>query len=250
MDTVLSVRNLGFRYGDEIVFSDVCFDVYRGDFVAVIGANGSGKSTLMRIVVGELSPPQGGVSLFGGPCGAFGDWPRIGYLPQRGSAVGGVASPGSGFPMTAKEIVVSNLYSKINRFHFPKREHIEKAMSALDKTGMGKFADRLVTDLSGGQRQRVMLARALVCDPELLLLDEPTTGVDADTIKSFFELLTVLAGSGGMSIMINTHDMARAAQYASRVLCIENGTLVEIGMDQVGEELLHRHKHPEPTGIC
>jgi ABC-type Mn/Zn transport systems, ATPase component len=109
---------------------------------------------------------------------------------------------------------------------------------------MASYARRLIGELSGGQQQRVMLARVLVNDPEIMLLDEPTTGVDAQTAQSLYELLARLNRETGLTIMMATHDIGRAVNYVSRILCLEEGSLVELGKAQVHEELLHKHKHP------
>ncbi|MDR2180676.1 MAG: ABC transporter ATP-binding protein [Synergistaceae bacterium] len=234
---VVRVENLGFSYGGEPVFSQVSFAVRKGDFVVVIGANGAGKSTLFRLILGELASPKGKIRLFGDD-----SRPRerraIGYLPQNGSLANG------DFPATVEEIVMSNLFLQIGFLRFPKKEHREKVRESLERVGMAAFAKRLIGDLSGGQRQRVMLARALVSDPELLMLDEPTSGVDLPSIVSMFELLSRMNGTQGITVMMITHDVDNILEYASRVLCLEKGSLVELEKTQFIEELSHKHKHP------
>ena len=118
---------------------------------------------------------------------------------------------------------------------------------ALERVGMAAFAKRLIGDLSGGQRQRVMLARALAGDPALLMLDEPTSGVDLPSIQSMFELLSHMNKTWGITVMMITHDIDHAFQYASRIFCLEKGSLVELEKAQFSEELSHKHKHPQGT---
>ncbi|MDR2132778.1 MAG: ATP-binding cassette domain-containing protein [Clostridiales Family XIII bacterium] len=235
---VIRADNLGFQYADTPVFSHVGFSLFAGDFAGVIGANGSGKSTLLRLLLGELGPASGGVSLFGRDVRRFDEWPRVGYLAQNG------LSSGANFPATAEEIVTANLFSDIGFLRLPKKSHREKARKALARVGMEAFAGRMLGSLSGGQRQRVLLARVLVSEPELLLLDEPTNGVDAETVASLLALLSRLNREKGLTIMMVTHDIARAAECVSRVFCLEDGSMVELDKAQLREELSHKHKHP------
>lgn len=239
MPEVVGAEELSFRYGDEPVFSRVGFTVDAGDFVAVIGSNGAGKSTLMRLILGELTPSSGAVRLFGQDVRSFRQWPRLGYLAQEGlkSAVD--------FPATAEEIVTANLFSQIGFMRFTGKRHREKAAAALERVGMEKYSKRMPGNLSGGQRQRVMLARVLVGEPELLLLDEPTSGMDNDMADSLFGLLAELCSERGLTAVMVTHDTSNAARHCSRTLCLEYGSLVELDRAQLGEELAHRHRHPE-----
>lgn len=237
-NSVIEVNNLSFSYGNGPIFSKIGFSVYRGDFAALIGANGAGKSTLLRLLLGELPLQAGSIRLFGQDIQTFRDWPKIGYVPQNGF------SANADFPATAEEIVQANLFSQIGLLHFPKKEHREKTRRALERVGMGAYAKRLIGNLSGGQRQRVMLARVLVSGPELMVLDEPTTGVDARAVQSLYELLSRLNRESGLTIVMVTHDIGRASGYVSRTLCLEEGSLVELRREQLRDELMHRHKHP------
>lgn len=237
MSGVINVRNLSFRYNDEPVLKGVSFNINKGDFVAVIGSNGTGKSTLMRILLGELVPSEGEISLFGQDMARFKDWPRLGYVPQNNPA------SGSGFPATAEEIVCSSLYSSIGPLRPVRKAHREKALEALSLVGMRGCAKRMLSELSGGQLQRVMIARALAADCELMLLDEPSTGIDAESADRLYELLREL-NRGGMTVLMVTHDIGRAIEYVNRTLCLEDGTIVELEREQALHELSHKHKHP------
>lgn len=236
MNSVIEVRNLGFRYYGEPVLNGVNFEIKKGDFVAVIGSNGAGKSTLLRILLGELAPSEGGLLLFGQDAARFKDWPKIGYVPQNNPA------SGSGFPATAEEIVRSGLYSQIGPLRPTSKAHREKALDALSLVGMRGCAKRMITELSGGQLQRVMIARALAASCELMLLDEPSAGIDSESTDKLYALLRELNRSG-MTVLMVTHDMARAIEYVSRTLCLECGTMVELERSQMLSELSHKHKH-------
>lgn len=238
MNKVIEVKNLGFSYGGAPVFLNIEFFVHKGDFVAIIGSNGTGKSTLLRLILDELTPQAGNIRLFGQELRRFGDWPKIGYVPQSG------LQSDSNFPATAYEIVQANLFSQIGLLRFPNKSHREKTMNALELTGMAAYSKRLIGELSGGQRQRVMLSRVLVNNPKIMLLDEPTTGLDASTVESLYELLQKLNKEIGLTIIMVTHDIGRAADYVSRVLCLEEGSLVELDKEQVERELERKHKHP------
>ncbi len=243
MSKVIEVDNISFHYGNELIFSKIDFSVYNGDFVAVIGGNGTGKSTLLRLLLGELTPITGSIRLFDQDIRHFKSWPKIGYVPQSGF------STGVTFPATVEEIVKANLFSQIGLFKFPKKQHHEKTMRALELVDMAPYAKRMIGNLSGGQQQRVMLARVLVNNPEVMILDEPTTGVDAKTVQSLYDLLTRLNQETGLTIVMVTHDVSRASNYVSRVLCLEEGSLVELDKVQINEELSHRHKHPERDSV-
>jgi zinc transport system ATP-binding protein len=238
MAAVIEANNLGFGYGRELIFSGVGFSVNAGDFAAITGVNGAGKSTLLRLILGELTPKEGEIRLFNKDVRHFKDWRRVGYLPQKGLA------SGTAFPATAEEIVRANLYSEIGLLRAAKKRHREKALAALDMVGMAGEASSMLGELSGGQQQRVMLARVLVGQPDIMLLDEPTTGIDPASVVSLFSLLKQLNTEKGLTVVMVTHDVARAADYASRVLCLEEGSMVELDSCQIELELAHRHKHP------
>ncbi|MDR1299970.1 MAG: ABC transporter ATP-binding protein [Oscillospiraceae bacterium] len=223
MPETVMAENLSYRYGDETVFSHLNFTVSKGEFVALAGINGSGKSTLLRIILGELAPRSGSVRLFGQDVREFKQWQRLGYLAQ-----GGLTS-GADFPATAEEVVTANLYSQIGPLRPAKKRHREAALGALASVGMERYAKRMLGSMSGGQRQRVMLARVLVGEPELLILDEPTNGVDSATADSLLALLARMCAESGLTAIMVTHDTARAAGLVSRTLRLEYGSLTEIG---------------------
>ena len=235
---VIAVKNADFSYGSEPILCQITFSINKGDFAALVGANGAGKSTLFRMLLGELLPMKGSIQIFDEDASKRKDWSKIGYMPQLGFQAG------MNFPATVEEVVQANLYSQVGLWSLPKKTHREKVMEALRMTNMDVYRKKLVGNLSGGQQQRVWLSRVLVNDPELMLLDEPTTGVDAKSIDSLLHLLQHLNLDKKLTILMITHDLARIADSVSRVFCLEEGSLVELSKSQIHEEFSHRHKHP------
>ena len=239
MKTAIEIKNLGFCYGNNSIFKNINLTLESGDFTALIGANGAGKSTLLKLVLGELSPCHGEVQIYGIESHSRKDWSSIGYIPQN------VVTSLQNFPTTVEELVTANLYSQIGFMGFLKKQHKEKVQSSLELVGMADYKNRLIGNLSGGQQQRVMLARVLVNDPQLLILDEPTTGVDVEAAKSLYELLSQLNSEKQTTIFIVSHDITRLANYTSKTYCLEEGSLVYLDRNQLETELQHKHKHPE-----
>ncbi|NLF03425.1 MAG: metal ABC transporter ATP-binding protein, partial [Actinomycetales bacterium] len=174
--SVLAVRDLRVDLGAHTVLHDVDVEVSAGEVVAILGANGSGKSTLVRATTGIIPFHSGQIELFGVPLGPRAPLDRVGYVPQRVSAASGVVA-------TASEVVQSGLLGR-RRFR-PGRGAHARAAEALELVGLAAAAERPVTELSGGQQQRVLIARALVRQPELLVLDEPVAGVDLPSQEAF-----------------------------------------------------------------
>lgn len=212
---ILSVKNLFFRYNGLDVLSDISFSLTAGDYVGLVGPNGSGKTTLLKVLLGFVRPERGEVRLFGRDPVGFNEWQRIGYLPQKPAAL----SPY--FPATVKEIIALGLLS---RKRFPKymnRSDQGKIVRVLDLLDIGDIKDRLIGELSGGQQQRVLLARAIVNDPDFLILDEPSTALDPETRERFFSLMGDLNRQRGVTIIIVTHDTGNIGRYASKLLYLD-----------------------------
>ncbi len=211
---ILSVEGLNFRYNSLEVLSDITFRMETGDYIGLVGPNGSGKTTLVKIILGLIKPKKGEISLFGLTSWKFKDWYRIGYLPQRI-----LFNPY--FPATVKEIVSLGLFSKkgfLQRADRPEERIIDEAMKLMDIFGI---KNKLIGDLSGGQQQRVLVARALVNEPELLILDEPTTALDPETREIFFQTLQELNKNKKLTIILVTHDIGTIGKYASKLLYLD-----------------------------
>jgi len=218
----------GRRILDEI---DVRVDA--GEFVAILGANGSGKTTLVRALVGLVPLSAGRLELFGTPLRNFADWPRLGYVPQR-LAVGG------GVPATVGEVVASGRTGRVSRWRrFSKDDH-RAVTHALEDVGLAGRAREAVATLSGGQQQRVLIARALAGEPEVLVLDEPTAGVDADSQDTLAGALGHLSNAGG-SVVLVAHELGPLAGLIGRAIVLSSGRVVSDG--PVPEPEGH-HAHP------
>ena len=241
----IEVKNLSFGYSDVLLMDGVSFCVNKGDFAAVIGSNGTGKSTMIKLLLGLLTPASGEIALMGEPLSSFHRFPKIGYVPQNSGS-----SAGS-FPATAEEIVLSSLYSQIGFLKIPGRKHKQIVLDALERVGMKSHARSLISELSGGQQQRVMLARVLVNDPEILLLDEPTVGIDTGAVTSLMEILHKLNIEKNVTILMVTHDLSQVAQYLNRVLCLSDRNFAEdtippeliVHAHAASHELHHEHVH-------
>jgi len=217
-DSVVRLSSLSFQYEDgKKILDHINFTMEKGDFVGLVGPNGSGKSTLMKLILGLLPPKEGTVELFGTPVQKFRDWTKIGYVAQQ------AAHGTGGFPATVKEVVASGLVGKVGLFRRLKREHYEKVEDVVERVGLREKLNERIGKLSGGQLQRVFIARALVADPELLILDEPTVGVDQESIEQFYGLLRSLKEENGLTMMIVSHDVGVMTQWVNKVACLQRG---------------------------
>ena len=214
---VIKADKLNFSYGSERVLDDSSFAVYEGDFVAIIGANGAGKSTLMRLLLGELHPDSGSIFLFGQNILRFKNWSAIGYVAQNGT---GLAED---FPASVREVVAMGAYSKCHGRAIAK----QNIAAALKQVGMSEHSSERIGRLSGGQIQRVLVARALAGENRLLILDEPTTGVDRESSAALYTLLRQLGREKNITIIMVTHDAEHAAPFVTRRLILAHGKLTE-----------------------
>ena len=197
MMDVIAVKGLDFSYGNTQILKNINFTVPEGRFAVLLGPNGAGKSTLIKLMLGELplSGQTGKIELLGQEIRQFKDWKKISYVSQNGMA---------------------------SCQNFPGKREREQVRRVLHQVGMGDFAKRLIGRLSGGQQQRVLLARALINAPRLLLLDEPTSGMDEDSTTLFYRLLYQINREQGVTIWIVTHDRKRLMAYADDIWLLED----------------------------
>lgn len=215
---VITVENLSFSYQQKTVLSGVSFSVKERDFIGLIGTNGAGKTTLLRMIVGLLKPNEGQIRLFGQPIARFKQWDRIGYVPQKN-----VFNPL--FPATVREVVLSGLYSRNKLLKRLSKSDYTKCQDALQAMDIEDLADKRIGQLSGGQQQRAFLARALINNPSLLILDEPTVGIDAETQESFFHMIKHMHQHHNMTFLMVSHDMEMIRGYLGKEPAAEAGKL-------------------------
>ncbi|MCP3030185.1 metal ABC transporter ATP-binding protein [Halobacillus sp. A1] len=251
---IVEMDDISFKYDRETVVENIDLSIERGQFLGLVGPNGSGKSTLIKLMLGIVKPDKGTVKIFGKPIKQFNQWEEIGFVSQKANSFN------SGFPATVLEVVKTGLVSRIGAFKFFNRKHKEKALEALRTVEMEEYANTNIGELSGGQQQRVFIARALVSDPSLLILDEPTVGVDAKHVTAFYDLLGKLNQDKGISLLMVTHDIGTITEHATHVVCM-NKTIHFHGASEEYKEfddedlnrlyghsvqqLTHNHDHEE-----
>jgi len=237
---VIELEHVYVLYGRQTILEDVTFKVNRGEFVGVIGPNGAGKTTLLKVILGLIRPVRGTVRVFGVPPWELdGGRGRIGYVPQ-------LSDIDLRFPVHVGEVVLMGRYGRIGLLRRPGPADREAARRALEMVGMAHLAHRQIGELSSGQRQRVFVARALATEPEILLLDEPTTGFDLAMTESFYELLHQLHRRLSLTVVLVSHDVGVVSQYVDQVACLSR-RLVAHGRPQevLGEGALRCMYGPE-----
>jgi zinc transport system ATP-binding protein len=230
--SVVEFRELTYRYEKENVLENITFSIPKGSFLGIVGPNGSGKSTLLKLMLGLIKVQKGEIILFGQDINQFKSWEKIGFVSQKANSFN------TGFPATVYEVVASGLTKKIGLFRMRNKEHHEKIIDTIKSVGLLPFIKRNIGELSGGQQQRVFIARALVSDPELLILDEPTVGVDVQNVQSFYELLGDLNKRLGITLLLVTHDIGTITDKVTHVACL-NKHLHFHGKTREFEEMNH-----------
>ena len=216
MPTVLEADAVSFAFGEEPVVDEVSFRLEPGEFAALVGPNGSGKSTLVRCLLGLLRPHAGAVRLFGVSPTEFTDRGRLGYVPQRA----GLARE---LPATVEEVVAAGRLARTGwrrRFRDEDREEVDHALASV---ALEDLRHRRLSELSGGQQQRAFIAKALAGQPDLLVLDEPVAGVDAESQRRFRDSLTHLVHEHGAAVLLVSHELGAVADDLDRVLVLRGG---------------------------
>lgn len=219
MTKILEVKNIYFNYDEQLILNNVSLDVFKGDYLGLIGPNGSAKSTLLKLILGILKPYKGTIRLFGEEIDRFKHWEKIGYVSQR------AASFNRSFPATVEEIVGANLIVSNKKKKKSEKKNEKAIERALEIVKMQDYKERLIGNLSGGQQQRVFIAKALISDPELLLLDEPTVGVDIASQELFYDIIGKLNKDLSMTIILVSHDIGVITEKVNRVACMGNKKL-------------------------
>jgi len=218
--SLFDVNGLCFEREGNLVLKNATFQILPGEYCAIIGPNGGGKTTLIRLLLGLEKPTSGSIRLFGIPQNRFKEWNRIGYVPQRSALVD------ASFPATVREVVGMGRYARRGVLGLESAEDIKAVEEAMELMGVSDLSGRLIGNLSGGQRQRVMIARALASNPEVLIVDEPNTGVDVESQHRFYELLRHLNRVKKVSILFITHDVGVIAEDIDRLLFVNQTLLV------------------------
>ncbi len=220
---VIQIHDLNFSFNGQAVLQDIDLDVKDGDFMAMIGPNGGGKTTLLKLMLGLLAPDSGSIRVFGELPRAVSY--RIGYVPQD-------VHINKDFPISALDVVLMGKLQPGRGWSRHSQKDRIAAQRTLDKVGMAEYPDRRIGELSGGQKQRVFVARALMTEPELLFLDEPTASIDTKGQREFYALLKEL--NKKITIIVVSHDLMIVSEFVKSVACVNHK--------------LHYHGHAELTG--
>jgi zinc transport system ATP-binding protein len=213
---LVQVEHAAFSWQETQVLVDCDLEVGEGVFLGLIGPNGGGKTTMLRLILGELTPEAGRVIVLGRDAHRLGNRRKlIGYVPQRERAE-------FNFPATALDAVVMGTFASLGWGRRVGLAQREQALHTMDLLGLAPLADKPLRQLSGGQQQRILVARALVSHPRLLLLDEPTVGMDVSAQEAFFEQLGALQRELGLTVIMSTHDMEHIRTVADSLACINH----------------------------
>jgi len=246
---IFDVKNLNFSVRGQSILSNISLEIFNGEYIAIIGPNGGGKTTLARMLLGLEKPTSGTVRIFGKKLGDFKLWDKIGFVPQRASLVD------ANFPATVLDIVNMGRTSKRGIFSSMSKEDKDAVQDAMMKMDILDLKNKMVGTLSGGQRQRVMIARALASKPEILILDEPNTGVDMLSQKNFYTLLAKLNTDEKITILFITHDIGVIADDIGRLFTINQKAIIcnnpkeALSCEEMSQlygidaHLIHNHKH-------
>jgi manganese/zinc/iron transport system ATP- binding protein len=224
VSTLVGFDGVTLGYGRRPVLTDISFDIPEGDFLGLVGPNGSGKTTILRAILGTLAPIAGTVTRAPGL--------RFGYVPQRDQV-------DYGFPLKVLDVVLMGRYDRIGIGRRPAREDRAHAIAALDHVGIVDLADRPLSALSGGQKQRTLIARALVGEPNVLVLDEPTTGMDLVATTQILGLVRELHERDRLTVLMVSHALNEVANYVDRIALVNEGRFRIGPIDEIlGEQVL------------
>ena len=235
---VVEVRDVAVSIGGRPVLRHIDLTVPSGEFLALMGANGSGKSTLVRAMTGLRPLARGEVRLWGTPLSDFREHHRVGFVPQRAGAAGGV-------PASVREVVASGRLTRRRLLAPAGRRDRQAVDEALEVVGLADRATDGVATLSGGQQQRVLIARALAGEPDLFFLDEPTAGVDLVNQRALADALQVLSDRGATVVLV-AHELGPLARLVDRAVVMRDGRIAYDGPPPTHDDV-HSHHHPVPT---
>lgn len=212
-DSVISIENLTFRYGSQTILENISLEVGRGEFVGLIGPNGGGKTTLLKLLIGLEKPQSGTISIFGERTDLSNEWRlRVGVVPQFQAEI-------PRFPVLARDVVEMGLFVR-GRTALSKQEREARVAESFEMVGASSSANKPMWELSGGQRQRIFIARALAGKPELLLLDEPTVGVDSHGQDLLYTWIRSWRKEHDLTVMLISHDVGVIAPICDKLACL------------------------------
>lgn len=216
-NVLVMLKNVAVGYENEIILKNVNFEIHKGAFIAMLGPNGSGKTTLLKTIAGIIKPIEG--EIFFSEVGN--DIALIGYVPQR-EALDPV------FLLSAYEVVLMGTYGRVKAGRRLTKKEKDFAMKCIKLVEAESFAFEQFSELSGGQKQRILIARALAAHPRLLLLDEPTAGIDVSTTHNIMQTLSTLSAEQGLTVLMATHDVNLVKQYIQQIMIIHNRTIYNL----------------------
>lgn len=211
---IVRMKHVSYAYETKQALHDISLEIPTGSFLGLVGPNGGGKTTLIKLLLGLLKPQKGSIELFGESIHNFSEWNKIGFVSQKANAFN------RGFPATVKEVVLTGLTANVGYFRFFSKQHKQKVEQAVEQVGMSAYLHTNIGDLSGGQQQRIFIARSLVSEPKLLILDEPTVGIDTENVQKFYDLLHKLNEENGISLLLVSHDIGTMTKHASGIACL------------------------------
>jgi len=242
---VFSLRSVSLERDGVEVLQNVDLAAKRGEALGIIGPNGGGKTSLLRVMLGLERPTSGEVRLFGQPIGSFREWWRVAFVAQHATHFD------PAFPASVREVVLLGRVPHRGLFHWFTNEDREAAAWAIEHCGLEGYEERRVGRLSGGEKQRVFIAKALAAKPDLLVMDEPTTGVDRESQRRFYDLLRDMNEEHGITIVLVSHDLGVVSAHLHRVVCL-NRTLFYDGDPRAVDidEILARLYGGEPRALA
>lgn len=222
MNTLIRIENLNFSYPGAKVLNNLNLNIREGELSIIVGENGSGKSTLLKLILGELKKDSGKIELFGKNIEEFRDFRKIGYVPQV------QVMNDTGFPLSCLEMVVSALYRDYGFLKIPDKKHLKLSKKTLIDLGLENYINTPVSELSGGLKQRTMIARALINSPELVILDEPTAGIDKESKDNFMEIIVEMIKDKSKTFVIVSHepDYLKSKLCSASIYRVEEGRIL------------------------
>ena len=221
MTSLVTFDHATLAYGRRVVLSDLTFQIPEGDFLGLVGPNGAGKTTILRAILGTLDPTAGTVTRRAEL--------RFGYVPQRDQV-------DYSFPLRVLDVVLMGRYDRVGIGRRPRREDRDQALAALEAVGISELALEPLARLSGGQKQRTLIARALVGEPNLLVLDEPTTGMDLVSTTQILGLVRELHERSGLTVLMVSHALNEIANYVTRIALVQEGSFRIGAVDEIVNE--------------